>query len=196
MPNFRIFTEGKADIKFIADYVLEHFNISLIQEDFFALNSWSGYKADGAVIADIRQNFEKEKKTILILDADDNFDRRKTEVLNDFQGFNIPVHLFLFPQNSTTGNLESILTQVAVERKLIECFLSYEQCVNEYAVSLDKARIYSYLDTLLPADSKTIRSDLRKEENRNYRNPAHWNLQHEYLQPLHDFLSPFFIDPK
>ena len=34
--------------------------------------------------------------------------------------------------------------------------------------------------------------DLRREEFRNYKNEDHWNLQHEFLQPLKEFLNPFF----
>ena len=196
MPDFKIFTESKADIKFIQDCVAEHFGVQLSEDFFYPLNSWGGYKNNGQAIGTIRENFEKGQETVLILDADTQFAQRQTEVLNDFNNYGIPVNLFLFPNNNANGNLETLLTEIAIDRKLINCFLSYEQCVGGYNLPLDKSRIYSYLDTLLPLDSKTTRNDLRKEENRNYRNSAHWNLHHEYLQPFHDFLSPLFIEAK
>jgi len=196
MPEFRIFTESKADVKFIGDYISEHFGILLTGDDFDTLDSWSGYKAGGRIDDSIQQNHDNGKQTILILDADNNFTNRQAEVQRDFQGYDIPVHLFLFPDNNANGNLENLLTEIAVERKLINCFLSYEDCVWDYNLPLDKSRIYAYLDTLLPSESKTARNDLRKEENRNYRTAAHWDLNHEYLQPFYKFLSPFFIEPK
>ena len=72
MPNFRIFTEGKADIKFLKDYIEEIFTIPLANDDFDPLGSWAGYKAGGNLKALIRENQENDKVTILILDADDD----------------------------------------------------------------------------------------------------------------------------
>ena len=192
MPEFRIFTESKADVKFISGYIIEHFGVGLTANDFDTLDSWSGYKAGGKLEDSIQQNHDNGKQTILILDADNDFLGRRAEVTRDFQGYNIPIHLFLFPHDDVNGNLENLLTEIAVERKLIECFLSYEDCVRDYNLPLGKARIYSYLDTLLPPDAKTSRNDLRKEENRDYLNTAHWNLHHGYLTPLHTFLRQFF----
>ncbi len=198
MPNFRIFTESKADVRFLRDFIWESFNAELSETlDFDTLGGYGGYKEDRILKQSIRQNHDNGNQTIIILDADNDFAQRVEEIKRDFIGFDIPINLFLFPDNKLAGNLEELLTVVAEERKLIECFLSYEECAKDYNVSLSKARIYAYLDTLLPAGDKIHRkNDLRVEENRNYRNPAHWNLHHEYLQPLHDFLSPFFTEAK
>jgi hypothetical protein len=193
MPDFRIFTESKADIKFISDYILEHFNQPLAEADFYALNSWSGYKEDGDIIAAIRENNDNSNQTILILDADNDFAQRRAEVIRDFQRYNIPVNLFLFPNNSLNGNLETMLSVIAFDRKLIGCFEAYEQCIQGYQLPVVKAKIYSYLYALLePKYKQGGKDDLLKDENRNYRNRAHWDLHHPYLKPLHDFLSPFF----
>jgi hypothetical protein len=193
MPDFKIFTEGKADIKFLKDYVSEHFNPILSDELFYELKSWSGYKTNGHALAAIQENFDAKNETILILDADNDFANRQAEVVGDFDKFGIHANLFLFPDNKHNGNLESLLTDIAVDRIPINCFLNYEECIRAYNLSLEKSRIYAYLDTVLPANSKINRKiDLRIEENRNYRNPAHWNLHHEYLTPLHNFLQQFF----
>ncbi len=192
MSEFRIFMESKADVKFVIDFISERFGNKLEISDFDTLNSWSGYKAGGGIEDAIQQNYDNGKQTILILDADNDYTKRYAEVTSDFQGYGIPVHLFLFPNSRLNGNLESLLTEIAVDRKLIDCFVGYEVCVKDYNLSLEKSRIYSYLDSILPENDKIKKNDLRKEENRNYRNTDHWNLHHEYLQPLHDFLSPFF----
>jgi hypothetical protein len=193
MRNFRIFTESGADIKFISDYVEEIFGTKLNAEDFDTLGSHSGYKNGGILKQSIRENNDDGKTTILILDADNDFAARREEVLRDFQSYNIPVHLFLFPNNLDAGNLEDMLTQIAVNRQIIECFSQYEQCIQGYQLPATKARIFAYLDALLPARNKKNNSkDLLQPENRNYHNAAHWNLHHEYLKPLHEFLKPFF----
>ena len=42
MKDFRIFTESKADVKFLKDYIEEVFAIYLSDNDFDTLGSWSG----------------------------------------------------------------------------------------------------------------------------------------------------------
>jgi hypothetical protein len=192
MPKFKIFTESKADIKFLQDYISAHF-ANLVPEDFsYPLNSWAGYKSDGQVIASIQENFEKGKETILILDADNNFAARRSEVLNDFQGFNIPVHLFLFPNNALSGSLETALCAVAVKRDILMCFEDYEDCIRDYESPVIKSKVFAYLDALLPsANKKNDKNDLIQDAKRNYKNAAHWNLHHKYLNPLRNFLQQF-----
>lgn len=195
MPNLKIFVEGKADVKFIADYVFEHFQVGLSHtDDFYILNSWSGYKSGGYVIESIRQNFDNGAASILILDADDNFQQRQTEVLADFARYGIPINLFLSPNNNGAGELENILCAIAVEKQILTCFDAYEACIaNNYKTPVLKAKIFAYLDALLPdKNTRGGSSDLLQPQNRDYRNKAHWDLKDTYLQPLNDFLSPFF----
>jgi hypothetical protein len=194
MRDFKIFTESKADVKFIRDYVSSHFNIQLSSDFFYELNSWAGYKSNGSILTQIQQNVDLGKEIILILDADNDFAQRQAEVLNDFEAYNIPANLFLFPNHSQAGNLENLLCEIATERKLMQCFEAYESCIKGYETPVIKSKVFAYLDALLPAiNKKNNQHDLIQEPNRNYRNPAHWDLYHQYLQPLHRFLSPFFI---
>jgi hypothetical protein len=193
MQNFRIFTESKADIKFLRDYIEEIFNIALSENHFDPLGSWSGYKTNNKPIASIQENFFNESTSILILDADSDFQKRQSEVISDFKKFDISIQLFLFPNDSVSGNLEDILAEIAVDKTLMDCFLEYEKCVKPYPKKLNDSRIYSYLDMLLLENFKNPKgSDMRKEEFRNYRNTKHWNLKDKYLNPLKEFLSPFF----
>lgn len=194
MSTFRIFTESKADIKFLKDYIEEVFHIELKDEDFDPLGSWSGYKTGGGIKASIKQNAEDTKITILILDADNDFESRQNEVLNDFRQNNIPIELFLFPNNNSTGSLESILCEVAIENQIIKCFEAYETCISGHQSPVIKSKIFAYLDALLPAvNKKNDKNDLIQDNNRNYRNSEHWNLNHEFLNPLKEFLSQHIL---
>jgi len=194
MANFRIFAESKADIKFLKDYILEIFGLTLLDSDFDPLLSWAGYKAGGNLIQSIRQNHDDTKASILILDADSDINSRREEISQDFQTYGIPLNLFLFPNDSINGNMEVLLAEIAVNRKIMDCFLEYERCVDGHPKPLNHSRIYAYLDMLLyPNFNNKEGKDLRKEEFRNYRNSQHWNLQHETLTPLKDFLQPFLI---
>jgi hypothetical protein len=191
--NFRIFTESKADVKFLKDYIKSVFTYKIEDNSFDTLGSWSGYKKGGVLNTSIKQNFDDGNKTVLILDADKDYENRRNEVLSDFIYYNIPIELFLFPDNKQNGNLEYLLSQIATERKMMDCFLEYEKCVSGHSKPLNDARIYSYLDMLLyPNPFDTQKKDLRKEENRNYGNQNHWNLHHEALLSLKQFLSTLF----
>jgi hypothetical protein len=193
MPNFKIFTDSKADIKFLQDYVEEIFQIYLQHEDFDSIGGRTGYKAGGELKASFRKNLDNNKESILIVDADTNFKESKKEILADFEKYNIPIHLFQFPNDAANGNLEDLLAAIAVDKKLMVCFQDYEKCVNAYPKKLNDSRIYSYLDMLLIDNYKDEKGkDLRREEFRNYRNINHWNLHHEFLNPLKEFLTPFF----
>ena len=193
MRLFKIFTESKADIKFLKDYISETFQTDLEESDLDPIGSWSAYKAKGVLKASIEETHLRDQKILIILDADTDFATRQTEVLTDFERFGIPIHLFLFPNNAANGALENLLCDIAVENKIMQCFDSYVICVEGYESPVTKSKVFAYLDALLPAKHKKNDSnDLIQDKNRNYRNPAHWDLHHEALAPLKSFLSPFF----
>ena len=197
MKEFRIFTEGPSDVRFLRDYIAERFEVNLSVSDHFdTLGSCFAYKTDGILKQSIRLAHDDRKHIILVLDADDDFTTRQAKVLGDFQGFNVTPHIFLFPNNKAKGNLEVLLSHIATKRKLIDCFGAYQKCIEGYQLPDDnKARIFAYLEALLPsANTEGGHKDLIQPQNRNYRNRDHWDLHHAYLQPLHDFLSPFFIE--
>jgi hypothetical protein len=189
----KFFVEDKAHVKFLIDYIEEHFQFSLTDADFYKLSSWSGYKEGGKAFPDYEQNTNNDIINITILDADNNPEGRRNIVKSDFDMLNIRSHLFLFPNDNLVGAIETMLSEIAVDRKIIRCFETYERCIEGYQKPVKKSKIFAYLDALLEEKyKKTNRKDLLQEQNRNYRNTEHWNLNHEYLQPLYDFLIPFF----
>ncbi len=189
MNEFKFFVESKADIKFLKDFINAKFNISLNGSFFDTLGAWSGYKAGGNLKASIVENYDNQRKTILILDADNDLINRRNEVTSDFVKYNTPLRLFLFPNDISTGNLESLLAQIAYDRKAIDCFLEFERCVSGYPKPLNHSRIYAYLDLLLHPNQVVNNIDMRKDEFRDYRNKKHWDLENIALQPLCDFLK-------
>ena len=190
MKNFKIFTESKADVRFLQDAIKTMFDIILVDNDFDTLGSWSGYKAGGNIKTSIQENFDNSKTSILIIDADTDFSQRRAEVEDDFNHFGIPIKLFLFPDNKSNGALESLLIRIAVETKIVQCFEMYESCISEYQSPVLKSKVFAYLDALLPAGNKKgDKNDLIQEKNRNYRIPEFWDLHDESLQELRTFLQ-------
>lgn len=190
MRPFRIFTESLADVKFLQDYIGEIFGEELTKNDFDTLGSWSGYKAGGSVKPSIQENRDDQKASILILDADHDFRQRQEEIVRDFSGFGIPVELFLFPNNQDSGALEDILSGIGVDRKVLDCFYAYENCITGKHLPVKKSRIYAYLDAMLPpGQKKGDKNDQMRENSRDYRRADIWDLHHAYLSPLKNFLS-------
>jgi hypothetical protein len=132
MQNFKIFTESIADIKFLKDFIEEIFKINLSTDYFIPLGGKTGYKKGGELNALIKKNIQNEGATILILDADNDFSKNTNEVGLDFARYNIPIHLFRFPNDKVDGNLEDILSEIAMHTELMNCFLDYEKCVKAY----------------------------------------------------------------
>jgi hypothetical protein len=190
MSEVVFFVESKkSDAKFLIDFIEERFGIKFYTNDFIELGSWSGYKNEVKKYTELYT----DKVQITILDADNSFKDRKKEVESDFEKLGIESNLFLFPNNCEDGNLENILATIASRQDLINCFQAYEECVKLFPKKLNDARIYSYLDMLLHPNPLQSNLDLRKDENRDYRNKEHWNLNNDYLDALHNFLSPFLI---
>jgi len=193
MPNIKFFVEGREDANFIRQYCNITFNSQVTIKDFFIMGGWSGYKTGGTVHPEFTINSDDGGINLLIIDADNDFIQRKGEITTDKIKLAFSAELFLFPNANDSGCLENLLTEIVVDKKLIDCFKNYEACVKDYNKPLLKSRIYTYLDTLLhPYTPKSNSDDLRLIKNCDFANKQHWDLTSEYLKPLHDFLNPYF----
>lgn len=192
MAKVYFFIEDKAHQKFLIDFITERFSITLNADSFYRLDGWSGYKKGGVALPDYALKADDDFEIITMLDADISPKERRKEVLADFERLGIKSHLFLFPNDEAAGEIENVLVQIAVDRKLISCFERYEKCIEGYQKPVNKAKVYAYLDALLePNKKKNNKKDFIEEGNRDYRNKVHWDLHHEYLNPLNEFLKPF-----
>ncbi len=181
-----IFVEGIADVKFITDY-LKFLNLSNIYV--------SKIGGVGEIIntkKDFQVNLERGLKNILIVDADLDFNNRKNEIENLGVILDYEIDLFIFPNNSENGDLETLLENIINQNNnsIFECWNSYEDCLNyndnKYTTPARKTKIYAYLEALLGETNKE--KDQIKEKERNYLNKDHWDLDSEYLEPLKTFL--------
>ena len=187
----RFFVEGKTDLKFICDLVAEYFpDLQLsINADFTLLKSWSGYKSE---TKEFIENSDKGLINLLIIDND--VSGRRAEVEKDLVQLGIKAELFLFPDNNRVGELEHLLVDIATVRNIIDCFESYEACIKDYESVDPKGKVYAYVDALIPkADKKKDEKIIKDPLRWNYRNKDHWNLQHEALNPLLEFLHKHIV---
>ena len=166
-----IFVEGSSDKDFLELYIKHLKNNGRIRSE-------SNYKIELVGGKDqlfkYKDNKDKIDKTndryAVIFDSEDN--------------------IFLFPNNKDTGNLEILLEKIAKYKDVLNCFDSYENCINglkknnpNINTPAKKSKVYAYMHIFGFKNSikKTEKFDLT----------PYVNFDDPYLDPLRDFLIKF-----
>lgn len=180
-----IFVEGKADKRFIEDFVSKHFGKEKL--DILSFVDVKGKDSIHLVSNEFIKNTDQKGINLLIFDADSDFAKRKEELEKQRAYLNIEFELFLFPNNNDNGDLEVLLLNLTVEKHqgIFECFKPFNDCLkskdNNYNVPSLKTQVYSYLD---------FQNKEPKENDRDYFLDC-WNLENDYANPLLYFLTEY-----
>jgi len=196
MAGIKLFVEGVADRKFLKDVISRFFEKKLEDSDFEKLGGYTG-------IDELPETFQanKDGRNLLFLDADytttnGGFERRLRETIAKKVELNIDFELFLFPNHRDDGDLEVLLERIInpAHQDIFDCWADYEGCLSArargYTVPGRKTKIYGYMEAL-HGTSKS-QKEKAKEQNRDYFNTAHWDLNNQALAPLVEFLRPHF----
>jgi hypothetical protein len=195
--SFTIYVEGIADVAFIKQYIHHLTGLVVDERNILSLDGWTNLK--GLTWQQrMRTNTANDIRNIVIIDADNDIDVRRKDILDWKQKNSLEFELFLLPNDKDNGALEDLLERIINpnNKPIFDCWEDYEKAL----VKLDipgrtppplttpakKTKIYGYLEALLgpTKDEK----ELIKERNRKYDNKMHWNLDAEYLEPLKEFL--------
>ena len=180
-----IFVEGKADKRFLEDFVSFHFGKDKLKPILFV--DVEGKDKIHLSKNKFLINTDQEGTNLFLFDADGNYAERLEELEKQKQELGIDFELFLFPNNKDKGDLEELLLNLTVEKHkgIFECFKPFNECLfakdPTYNVPSLKTQVYSYLD---------FQNKEPKENNRNYMLDC-WNLNNEYAKPLLDFLKKY-----
>lgn len=189
--GLRLIVEGIADQKFLTDFISFHFSFNLEDSNFIRIdgNTDELLTKKAPVIS-----LNVEGTNLAIFDADEDPQTTRSRY-SAFFGRLVNNHdLFLFPDNTSTGNLETLLIQIVnpKHQSILDCLETYKNCLEQqsrgYKTPVLKTMVYAYLDTLLPRSKEKY----AKEENRDYTNDEHWNLSYQVLTALKEFLRPYF----
>ena len=206
MKKFLIFVEGEGDKKFFQDYYHHLFQQKAPENSIIHPgkdDDTGGYQklAKEDALQAMRQNTDFGGVNLVIFDADENIEARRKEIEDIQEQHNVEFELFLLPNNKDVGALEDMLEQIInpINQPVMDCWLTYENELKkvriptktppELTIPAKKTKIYAYLETLL-GKTKSQKKQI-KDSNRNYRNPAHWNLDAKYLEPLKKFLIQY-----
>lgn len=195
---YTIYVEGVADVRFISQYIHHLFDIIVPEERIVKLDGWTNLKGT-TWQQRMRAITDKGGTNIVIIDADNDIDAKRSDILAWKTENNLDFELFLLPNNKDAGALEDLLENIVNpnNRPILKCWENYEKEL----VKLDipgrtppplttpakKTKIYGYLEALL-LDSKS-QKELIKEKNRDYEETQHWNLDAEYMKGLKEFLG-------
>lgn len=189
-----IWVEGN-EFKFLQDYL----NLLNIDEGKYSIFE-SGGKDN--IFSDAKlKTLNRQKEIILIFDADNqDCEIRKKEILeridqiNKTKGYEILVKgIFLMPNDSDNGEFENLLFEImnpTHRDEIFECFERYLSCIKEKEYcpkdekQMNKTKVYIFNEAL-----DFEKKEIHKPKKTDYTNKDHWDLDHDYLNPLKTFLE-------
>lgn len=176
-----IFVEGDNDRSFVKR-LLNHLQLSNFEVEIIGGGVSKLHKAQPT----ISRRHAEGKRISVILDADADANRTREEFESKNRELDLQVdRLFLFPDDESPGDLESLLEEIAVSRHraIHDCFSTYVDCLKarpeNYRLPDSKARIFAYCEAL---------GNGPKEADRDYGETDHWDMDAPALRPLKNFL--------
>ncbi len=125
-----IFVEGPSDRLFLGVYLFY-----LYFQEKFPIKNFKVQNVDGKNNLSKRLlEIEKYDKTLIIFDADKNYESNKKEILEVVSKTKQTIseeQIFLFPNNRDDGDLETLLLKIANHKEFINCFESYLDCIKK-----------------------------------------------------------------
>ncbi|GAA8009591.1 hypothetical protein HpCS36_02480 [Helicobacter pylori] len=145
-----IFVEGSSDRFFLEVYLLY-----LYFQEKFPIKNFKVQNVDGKGNLSKRLlEIEKYDKTLIIFDADKDYESNKKEILKIVSKTKQIIseeQIFLFSNNQDDGDLETLLLEIANHKEFINCFESYLDCIKKKEhykpiKNIRKSKWYAYLE--------------------------------------------------
>jgi len=189
MKPFHIFVEGPTDEAFVKE-ALRRLGLAGEHADRITrFNGWTGLSAPL-----VQKRLDDGDTVLIIFDADDPTKeaggfRDRMAVLCEKLGAELfkCVHVFLFPDNGSDGDLETVLVGLVHSRHkaiIDECWTGYERCLTSkgYNSPSSKSKMHEYAAAIDP--------DVWKDQgfNKTFAKDTVWDWSSSALEPLKSFL--------
>ena len=190
MEKISFIVEGDEDVRFLQDFVNFHFSQKVDNNSFIII----GGKSETIHLSrtKIQTNTDSGNLNVLIFDADDN-DYQSTLDKIKIKSQDLQIHsIYLFPDNQLKGNLESLLKSSVPmgNEKIFSCIDDYATCKD--GLKLKRPRTIDEKEKLWIYHGSFSESGNAKGSKRNYQDADIWDLNSDALNPLKEFLKPFF----
>lgn len=139
-----IFVEGSSDKVFLEVYLYFLGN--------FPIKNFKVRSINGKDNLSNRLNeIEQYAKTLIIFDADKDYESNKKEILSKTQQKITEEQIFLFSNNQDDGDLETLLLEIAKHDDFLKCFEGYLECIKSKEhykpiKNIRKNMLYAYLE--------------------------------------------------
>ncbi|MUU89382.1 DUF3226 domain-containing protein [Helicobacter pylori] len=142
-----IFVEGPSDKVFLEVYL--YFLEDLPIKNFKVQNIKGKDNLSKRLL-----EIEKYDKTLIIFDADKDYESNKKEILTFVSKTKQTIseeQIFLFPNNQDDGDLETLLLEIAKHDEFLKCFEGYLECIKSKEhykpiTNIRKNMLYAYLE--------------------------------------------------
>ncbi|MFP5953582.1 DUF3226 domain-containing protein [Helicobacter pylori] len=142
-----IFVEGPSDKVFLEAYL---YFLEDIPIKNFKVKDVTGKDNLSKRLLEI----EKYDKTLIIFDADKDYESNKKEILKVVSKTKQTIseeQIFLFPNNQDDGDLETLLLEIAKHDDFLKCFEGYLECIKSKKhykpiKNIRKSKWYAYLE--------------------------------------------------
>lgn len=168
-----VVVEGKSDKDFLNQYALyKKLKFDTISNDGNTLKS--------AIIKQMSDAIASKTRVCIVFDADKSYANTLNRLRNELGTLANKVDIFLFPNNKDSGELETLLIDIARQPQFIECFDNYVECVKSKDINninaVDninkKSKMFAYREVSglekylkkLKDDDKTPRNFLETNE--------------------------------
>lgn len=197
-----IVVEGISDKKLIEQYCIVlkangHIKVD-VEIEVQKVGGWTTIDSPSGEA--YRNNMKRNSsgKNLIIFDADADPVQRNADILAWKQKYDIDFELFLFPNNSAPGTVETLLEGIInpANQCVIDCWHEYEKNLEKQHIAWktppeptcpsEKSKIYGYLEALV-GTTKSEKERI-KDQNRDFTVPEHWDLNANAIQPLKEFL--------
>ena len=185
MKKIIFYVEGNSDLVFLKSILNR---IDNYQYEIITVGGW-----EKIVLAKntFKYNNDLGNKNIVFFDADADSKKRREEILSKFKDIKLIDDIFLFPDNENQGNLETILLSIINPKNtsINDCFDEYKKCIEGLSIDNsylnNKTKVFTYLSLL---------NKEPKEQNRDYSDPDAWNLEHDLILKIEQYLNKIAKD--
>lgn len=197
-----IVVEGVSDKRLIEQYCSVLKSAGQIKADVeIEVQKVGGWTTIDSPSGEVYRNNMKRNtsgKNLIIFDADADPVQRSSDILTWKQKYNINFELFLYPNNSDPGAVETLLEGIInpINQCVIDCWHEYERNLEKQHIvwktppqptcPSEKSKIYGYLEALV-GTAKSEKEQI-KDQNRDFTIPEHWDLNAQAIHPLKEFL--------
>ena len=187
--------KGKEDKLFIEALIGFHFPNRKNDFEIIPTGGWTKLLSPKGFNPQIKDFNDQGFKVLVIFDADTapggGFGKRLGDILEKKKEHSLEFEVFLFPDNQSDGDLESLLEQIVNDehRAILDCFKNYEECLTglqHYQLPIRKSKIYAYIDAFPKSREE---KEKFKKGNFLFSNESMWNLNSTKLKPLVEFIS-------